>query len=67
MFDSPLKYSILKRAQAAGIVKIALSNIRDFATDNYRKVDDKPYGGGPGMVMMCQPVFDCVESVRQWI
>jgi tRNA (guanine37-N1)-methyltransferase len=64
MFESPLSFSILKRAQAAGVVKIALSNIRDFATDNYHKVDDKPYGGGPGMVMMCQPVFDCVEHVR---
>jgi len=64
MFDSPLKYSILKRAQEAGVVKIALSNIRDFAADAYKKVDDKPYGGGPGMVMMCQPMFDCVEHVR---
>jgi len=65
MFDSPLKYSILKRAQEAGVVKIALSNIRDFAADAYKKVDDKPYGGGPGMVMMCQPMFDCVEHVRR--
>jgi len=64
MFESPLKYSILKRAQEAGVVKIALSNIRDFATDAYKKVDDKPYGGGPGMVMMCGPMFDCVEHVR---
>ena len=65
MFESPLKYSILKRAQEAGVVKIALSNIRDFATDAYKKVDDKPYGGGPGMVMLCGPMFDCVEHVRQ--
>jgi tRNA (guanine37-N1)-methyltransferase len=64
MFESPLCHSILGRAQAAKIVEIVLSNIRDFATDNYKKVDDKPYGGGPGMVMMCQPVFDCVEHVR---
>jgi tRNA (guanine37-N1)-methyltransferase len=61
---SPMSHSILGRAQAAGIVEIVLSNIRDFATDNYKKVDDKPYGGGPGMVMMCQPIFDCVEHVR---
>jgi tRNA (guanine37-N1)-methyltransferase len=53
---TPLSHSILKRAQAAGVVEIVLSNIRDFAADNYKKVDDKPYGGGPGMVMMCQPV-----------
>ena len=64
MFDAPLSYSILKRAQQQNIVEIALSNIRDFATDRYRKVDDKPYGGGPGMVMMPGPVFDCVEHVQ---
>ncbi|MBM4104089.1 MAG: tRNA (guanosine(37)-N1)-methyltransferase TrmD [Planctomycetes bacterium] len=64
MFESPLSYSILKRAQQQNIVKIVLSNIRDFATDSYHKVDDTPYGGGPGMVMMCQPVFDCLEHVR---
>jgi len=65
MFESPLSHSILKRAQTAGVVEIVLSNIRDFATDSYKKVDDKPYGGGPGMVMMCQPVFDCVEHVQK--
>lgn len=64
MFRMPLSYSILKRAQEQNIVEIVLSNIRDFATDSYRKVDDKPYGGGPGMVMMPGPVYDCVEHVR---
>jgi tRNA (guanine37-N1)-methyltransferase len=64
MFESPLSYSILKRAQQQNIVQIALSNIRDFAPDRYHKVDDAPYGGGAGMVMMCQPVFDCLEHVR---
>jgi len=65
MFESPLSCSILKRAQDAGLVEIALTDIRDFATDSYRKVDDKPYGGGPGMVMMPGPVFDCAEYVRK--
>ena len=65
MFESPLSCAIVKRAQDAGIVKIALTNIREFATDNYRKVDDKPYGGGPGMVMMPGPVFDAVEHVQE--
>ncbi len=65
MFESPLSQSILKRAQETGIVDIVLTNIRDFATDNYRKVDDKPYGGGPGMVMMPGPVFDCFEDVEK--
>lgn len=64
MFVSPLGHSILKRAQERRIVEIVLSNIRNFTTDNYRKVDDKPYGGGPGMVMMCGPVFECFEHVQ---
>jgi len=64
-FESPLNCSILKRAQETGIVEIILTNIRDFATDSYNKVDDKPYGGGPGMVMMPGPVFDCTEYVRK--
>ncbi len=65
MFESSLGCSILKRAQEAGLLEIALTDIRDFATDNYRKVDDKPYGGGPGMVMMPGPVFDCFEHVQK--
>jgi tRNA (guanine37-N1)-methyltransferase len=65
MFESPLSCSILKRAQDSGLVDITLTNIRDFTTDNYRKVDDKPYGGGPGMVMMPGPVFDCAEYVQK--
>ena len=65
MFDSPLSHSILKRAQDYGLVDIVLTNIRDFAIDAYKKVDDKPYGGGPGMVMMPQPVFDCFDYVRK--
>ena len=64
MFESPLGHSILKRARDAGVVDIVLTNIRDFTTDKYKKVDDKPYGGGPGMVMMPQPLFDCFEHVQ---
>jgi len=63
VFESPLSCSILKRAQDNGLIDIALTDIRDFSTDTYRKVDDKPYGGGPGMVMMPGPVFDCFEHV----
>jgi len=65
MFESPLSHSILKRAQDSGIVDITLTNIRDFAADSYNKVDDKPYGGGPGMVMMPGPVFECFEHVQK--
>jgi tRNA (guanine37-N1)-methyltransferase len=63
MFESPLNHSILKRAREAGVVEIVLTNIRDYSKDKHKKVDDRPYGGGPGMVMMCQPVFDCFENV----
>ncbi len=65
IFSSPLSCSILKRAQEKGIVEIVVTNIRDFALDKYKKVDDKPYGGGPGMVMMPGPVFDCFEYVQK--
>ena len=62
-FESPLSCSILKRAQDNGLVEIVLTDIRDFAEDSYRKVDDKPYGGGPGMVMIPGPLFACFEHV----
>ncbi|MHC4719944.1 MAG: tRNA (guanosine(37)-N1)-methyltransferase TrmD [Planctomycetota bacterium] len=65
MFESPLSCSILNRAQEASLVEISLTDIRDFAADSYRKVDDKPYGGGPGMVMMPGAVFDCFEHVQK--
>ena len=64
MFESPLSHSILKRAQEKDVVKIVLSNIRDFTTDSYRKVDDKPFGGGPGMVMKYEPLAAAVEVAR---
>lgn len=57
--------SIIGRARAAGIVSIHCTNIRDFAMDRHRSVDDRPFGGGPGMVMMCQPLFDAVEKVER--
>jgi len=65
MFESVLAYSILKRARQAGIVEIILTNIRGFTADKYKKVDDRPYGGGAGMVMMAQPVFDSLEHVQK--
>jgi tRNA (guanine37-N1)-methyltransferase len=65
MYESPLAHSIIKRAQEKRIVDIVLTNIRDFAADKYKKVDDKPYGGGPGMVMMPAPVFKCFEHVQK--
>jgi len=64
MFDGFCSASIVGRAIQRGLVVVRLTNIRDFAADAYGSVDDAPFGGGPGMVLMCQPVFDAVESVR---
>lgn len=61
---SPLDYSIVGRARERGVVDVRLTNIRDFATDKHRIVDDTPYGGGPGMVMKPEPLFDAIDSVR---
>lgn len=63
MFHGPLQTSIIGRAQAAGIVKVQLWNIRDFTTDRHRQVDDYPFGGGAGMVMKPEPVFAAVRHV----
>jgi tRNA (guanine37-N1)-methyltransferase len=65
MFDAVLGTSIPKRAAEKGLVSYHLTNIRDFATDAHKSVDDKPFGGGPGMVMMCQTLFDAVESIER--
>jgi len=63
VFEPMVASSIVGRAQQAGIVTIHLTDFRDFTTDRHRTVDDRPFGGGPGMVLMCQPVFDAVEHV----
>lgn len=55
--------SILGRAQASGLATIHCRNIRDYTRDAHKKVDDRPFGGGPGMVMMCQPIFEAVEAI----
>src|SRR6201986_1264570 len=65
MFAPILGTSIPKRAAEKGLVEYHLTQIRDFATDPHKSVDDKPFGGGPGMVMMCQTIFDAVESVEK--
>ena len=65
MFEAVLGTSIPKRAAEKGLVSYHLTNIRDFATDAHKSVDDKPFGGGPGMVMMCPTIFDAVEAVER--
>ena len=64
MFESYLGQSILKLAIQRGLVDVQTHNFRDFAEGKHRQVDDKPFGGGPGMLLMCPPIFDCVESVQ---
>jgi len=64
MFDAFVSTSIVARAIERGLTEIHLTNIRDFARDKYGTVDDAPFGGGPGMVLMCGPIFDAVEFVR---
>ncbi|MDP2704809.1 MAG: tRNA (guanosine(37)-N1)-methyltransferase TrmD [Patescibacteria group bacterium] len=63
-FDSYLNESIIKRAQEKKKIKIKLYNPRDFTEDKHRRVDDKPYGGGPGMVMQALPILKAVEKVK---
>src|SRR3990170_2829157 len=64
MFRGPFDESIVKRARERGLVEIFLHDIRGYATDRHRVVDDYPYGGGPGMVMKPEPIFQAVEGVR---
>jgi len=59
-----LNASLLGKALAEGLLEVVVTNIRDFATDRHRTVDDEPYGGGAGMVMKCEPLFAAVESLR---
>lgn len=63
MFESPFDSSMLKAAAESGVVEISIVDIRDFATDKHRTVDDYPFGGGSGMIMKCEPVYHAVESV----
>ena len=64
MFASFLDGSLLGSARKAGLVDIRLTNFRDFAAGVHRQVDDRPYGGGPGMLLMPEPVVSCVEAVQ---
>ena len=64
MFDGFINESIIKRAIEKNLVEINIYNFRDYSTDPHRKVDDYPYGGGEGMVLMPQPIYDCVESIK---
>ncbi|MDB5343842.1 MAG: trmD [Schlesneria sp.] len=64
LFQSYLQQSLLKRAIENQLVDVRLWNIRDWTTDKHKSVDDTPYGGGPGMLIACPPVYGCVEAVQ---
>lgn len=64
MFDGVFGSSMLGRAQANGLLTVRMHNIRDYADNKHRKTDDYPFGGGAGMVMMPQPIFDCMAAVQ---
>lgn len=62
-FAGPLDFGILSRAISTGIVEVATHDLREFTHDRHRTVDDRPFGGGEGMVLKAQPIFECVESL----
>jgi tRNA (guanine37-N1)-methyltransferase len=65
MFDGPLSGSLIQRARDNGLVEVHLYDVRDHALDRHRRVDDYAFGGGPGMVMKPEPIFEAVDHVRQ--
>ena len=65
MFSGPMSASLLGKAIDNEILNLHYTNLRDFAEDTHHQVDDAPYGGGPGMVMKCEPMFAAVESLRE--
>lgn len=64
LFDPFFSTSIVGRAVASGLVSLRCVNFRDFATDGHNSVDDRPFGGGPGMVLMCPPIIDALEDLE---
>jgi tRNA (guanine37-N1)-methyltransferase len=62
-FRGPLDYGIVRRAREAGLIEIAIHDLRAFAHDRHRTVDDRPFGGGEGMVLKPEPIFECLESL----
>lgn len=64
LFTGPFDYGILKRARTSGLVDIGLHDLRSFTHDRHRTVDDRPFGGGEGMVLKAQPIYDAVTSLN---
>jgi len=63
MFSGPLDESIIKRAREAGLLDLRVHQLRDYAHDRHRTVDDRPFGGGPGMLLKPEPIFEAVETI----
>lgn len=64
LLDSFLQHSILKRAQDKGLAELVVHDLRDYSSNKYRQIDDQPYGGGAGMVMMIEPIHKCIEQLK---
>src|SRR5258708_29102761 len=65
MFAGPLDESIIKRAREAGLLELSIHNLRDYAHDRHKTVDDRPFGGGPGMLLKPEPIFEAVEKLAR--
>ena len=63
MFAGPLDVSIIQRARSAGLLDLRIHNLRDYTHDRHKTVDDKPFGGGPGMVLKTEPIFEAVDNL----
>jgi tRNA (guanine37-N1)-methyltransferase len=65
MFAGPLDESIIKRAREAGLLDLTIHNLRDYTHDRHKTVDDRPFGGGPGMLLKPEPIFEAVEAIAR--
>jgi tRNA (guanine37-N1)-methyltransferase len=64
LLDSPFNHSIIKRAQKKGLVDIVIHDLRDYGLGNYKQIDDSPFGGGAGMVLMIEPIANCIDQLK---
>jgi len=65
LLDSPFQHSIMKRAQNAGLLEVVVHNLRDYGLGKHKQIDDYQFGGGAGMVMMVEPIANCIDDLRQ--
>ena len=64
LLDSPFNHSIIKRAKKKGLVDIVIHDLRDYGLGNYKQIDDSPFGGGAGMVLMIEPIANCIDQLK---